>query len=383
METVARKQKIGKRSVLFVGNYDYITFTCVILLVLIGVVMVFSSSYYEEAVKLLKNSQTPPNVFKYLIRQGVFASIGFCCMALAANFNYRYLKKFTLGIYGAAIFLLVLVLLIGKTAGGSTRWINLGFFQIQPSEIAKLAVILHISYLLATYRKTLKTIWGYAFIGAILLAPVLLIGVENGSTALIVAIIGAALIFIMSPHTVMILIGGGAVFAAGVAFLFFAAGFRMARFAAWLDPFSDPVNTGYQIIQSLYAISSGGLFGLGLGRSRQKLGFIPEAQNDMIFSIICEELGFFGAALILLLFGIFIWRGIKIALNASDLFGSLIASGIVVVIAVQVIINVAVATNSIPNTGIPLPFISYGGTALIVFMTMCGILLNISRYSKE
>jgi cell division protein FtsW len=382
METV-KKPKTGKQNILLVGNYDYIVFTCIVLLALIGVVMVFSSSYYEEAVKLLKNSQTPPNVFKYLIRQGIFAAIGFCCMALAANFNYRYLKNFTLTLYGVSIFLLVLVLFIGKTAGGSTRWINLGFFQIQPSEIAKLAVILHISYLLSNYRNMLKTIWGYAFIGAILIAPVLLIGVENGSTALIVAIIGAALIFITSPHTLIILLGGGVVFAAGIAFLFFAAGFRMARFAAWLDPFSDPVNTGYQIIQSLYAISSGGLFGLGLGRSRQKLGFIPEAQNDMIFSIICEELGFFGAALILLLFGIFIWRGIKIALNSSDLFGSLIASGIVVVIAVQVKINVAVATNSVPNTGIPLPFISYGGTALIVFMTMSGILLNISRYSKE
>ena len=164
---------------------------------------------------------------------------------------------------------------------------------------------------------------------------------------------------------------------------FFSKGFRGARFAAWLDPFSNPSETGYQIIQSLYAVASGGIFGLGLGQSRQKLGFLPEAHNDIIFSIVCEELGFFGAAMILILFAILIWRGIKIAINATDLFGTLVASGIVIMIASQVIINVAVVTNSIPNTGVPLPFISYGGTSVAIMMMLIGILLNISRYSRD
>ena len=162
-----------------------------------------------------------------------------------------------------------------------------------------------------------------------------------------------------------------------------AKDFRGGRFSAWLDPFSDPSATGYQIVQSLYAVASGGIFGLGLGQSRQKLGFLPEAHNDIIFSIICEELGFFGAMIVLILFAILIWRGIKIAVNATDLFGTLVASGIVIMIASQVIINVAVVTNSIPNTGVPLPFISYGGTSVAIMMMLIGILLNISRYSRD
>ena len=212
---------------------------------------------------------------------------------------------------------------------------------------------------------------------------VILIALANLSTAIIVSLIGFGIIFIASPYTAVFFISG-LIGASGLVFYMSRAkDFRGGRFSAWLDPFSDPSATGYQIVQSLYAVASGVIFGLGLGQSRQKLGFLPEAHNDIIFSIICEELGFFGAMIVLILFAILIWRGIKIAVNATDLFGTLVASGIVIMIASQVIINVAVVTNSIPNTGVPLPFISYGGTSVAIMMMLIGILLNISRYSRD
>jgi len=200
------------------------------------------------------------------------------------------------------------------------------------------------------------------------------------------AVIGFGIIFIASPHTLRFIIAGIGGVSSVVAYLVYAAAntgsFRGGRLMAWLDPFADPTGKGYQTVQSLYAIASGGWFGLGLGQSRQKT-FIPEAHNDIIFSIVCEELGLAGAAIVILLFSILIWRGFKVAMNAPDTFGSLTAAGIVVTIAAQVIINIAVVTNTIPNTGVSLPFISSGGTALVVMMGMVGILLNISRYSRD
>ncbi len=210
------------------------------------------------------------------------------------------------------------------------------------------------------------------------------------SAAIITVIIGFGMIFIASKHILRFVLGG-AVGAGGLtAYLWYISqnpvdaegGFRGERFLAWLDPFKYYEGKGFQIVQSLYAIASGGLFGLGIGQSRQTT-FLPEAHNDMVFAIICEELGLVGAAVILLLFGIFIWRGIRVAVNAPDIFGSLTAAGIVLTIATQVIINVGVVTNTIPNTGITMPFVSYGGTSLLVCMTLSGILLNISRHTRE
>ncbi len=192
-----------------------------------------------------------------------------------------------------------------------------------------------------------------------------------------------SVIFVASPRIIYFVVAAFVGASGIVAMLLGGKSFRMGRIEAWKDPFSDPMNKGYQTIQSLYAIASGGLFGLGLGQSRQKLGYIPEGHNDIIFAIICEELGLFGAVLLITLFIILIWRGVKIAMNATDLFGCLIVSGIIVMIAIQVILNIAVVTNTIPNTGVPLPFISYGGTSLLFMMTSVGIVLNISRYSKE
>ncbi|MBR5816205.1 MAG: FtsW/RodA/SpoVE family cell cycle protein, partial [Anaerotignum sp.] len=233
------------------------------------------------------------------------------------------------------------------------------------------------------HRKELANIKGFAKACVVLLVPVALIALSNFSSALLVGLMGAAILFVASPRVWYF---GAAIAAAvplcGIAVLLPQFRYRLTRITTWLDPWSDPTGAGFQTIQSLYAVASGGLFGLGLGQSRQKT-FIPEAYNDIIFAIICEELGLVGAALVIMLFAVLIWKGIKIAMNAKDQFGMLVATGITSVIAFQSIINIGVVTNTIPNTGQPLPFVSYGGTSLLFLMGMVGILLNISRYPKE
>lgn len=381
MSTRNLKPTKAKNDKIYVGNFDYTILFTVILLVMFGIIMIFSASSYVASTR----SEYGYDMFLFLKKQMFAVILGFFVMFFMANFNYRNLQKFSLPLYLLANGLLIFVFLFGVVKKGAKRWINLPLVgSFQPSELAKVAIILFISYIIANNKNILKTMSGHIFCGFFLGITVVLIAVANLSTAIIVTLIGCGIIFIASPYTAVFvtlgLCGSGAL----VSYIaFFSKGFRGARFAAWLDPFSDPINTGYQIIQSLYAVASGGMFGLGLGQSRQKLGFIPEAHNDIIFSIICEELGFFGATIILLLFAILIWRGIKVAINATDLFGTLVATGIVVMIASQVIINIAVVTNSIPNTGVPLPFISYGGTSVAIVMMLMGILLNISKYSKE
>ncbi|MDR2939561.1 MAG: putative lipid II flippase FtsW [Clostridiales bacterium] len=385
MDAAYNKPGIKKKSkIIIVGDIDYMAFLCVLILVLFGVVMVFSSSYYNEAKQLINNPDSDTSIFSYLQSQGLFAIIGFCIMVFMMNFNYRYLKRYVILLYVSSIIFLVLVLIIGVERNHARRWLNFGF-SFQPSEYAKLALIITLAFFLDKYKDLLKSIRGYIFLGVVTIIPVALISLQpNLSTCIIILMIGFGMMFIGSPYTKIFIFGGVASVSAFIGYMFFiATGFRSQRFAAWLDPQSDALGKGYQPLQSLYAIASGGLFGLGLGQSRQKLGFIPEAQNDIIFSIICEELGFFGALIVLLLFAVLIWRGIRIALNAPDYFGCFIATGIILVIAVQVIINVAVVTNTIPNTGVPLPFISAGGTSIVIFMMLIGILLNISRYSKE
>ncbi len=375
------KNKNSREDTVYVGNFDYTTLFTVILLVLFGIVMIFSASSYVASTR----SEYNYDMFMFLKKQTFAVLLGLVAMFFMANFNYRKLQKIALPLYLISNGLLIFVFLFGVVKKGAKRWINLPLVgSFQPSELAKVAIILFVSYIIANNRNILKSMAGHIFCAFWVGITVILIALGNLSTAIIVTLIGCGIIFIASPFTAVFvtlgLVGAGSL----VAYIgLFSKGFRGARFSAWLDPFSDPTNTGYQIIQSLYAVASGGMFGLGLGQSRQKLGFIPEAHNDIIFSIICEELGFFGAAIVLLLFAILIWRGVKIAINATDLFGSLVASGIVIMIASQVIINVAVVTNSIPNTGVPLPFISYGGTSVAIIMMLIGILLNISRYAKK
>jgi cell division protein FtsW len=343
--------------------------------------MIFSASSYVAGTRSEYNYDT----FLFLKKQSFAVLLGTLLMYFMSNFNYRQLKKFSFLFYIIANSLLVFVLLFGVVKKGAKRWINLPLFgSFQPSELAKVAIILFISFLISKNKDILKNFLGHIICAIFVFITVILIALGNLSTAIIVTLIGSGIIFIASPFTTIFIIIGFTGICSLVSYIaFFAKNFRGARFAAWLNPFSDPTGTGYQIIQSLYAVASGGIFGLGLGRSRQKLGFIPEAHNDIIFSIICEELGFFGALIVLLLFSILIWRGIHVALNSTDLFGTLVASGITIMIASQAIINISVVTNSIPNTGVPLPFISYGGTSVAIVMMLVGILLNISRYSKK
>ena len=365
-----------------VGDYDFTIFITVILLILVGIVMVFSSSYYVAST----SAKYHYDMYYLVRRQAMAAALGVGAMIVMANFDYKRLKKFAFPLYVVSIGLLIYTSLFGISVGGARRWIELPLLgRFQPSELAKVGIILFISNFIAERPKLLKslirTVVPALFVGIV--CVIIAIGTRNASSAIIIAVIGFGIIFIASPHTaIFVILGSGA---AGLMALMLSVStsFRGNRWDAWLDPFSDPRGIGFQPIQSLYAIASGGMFGLGLGQSRQKLGFIPEAHNDIIFSIIAEELGLVGSVLVLFLFAVLVWRAVKVAINAPDLFGSLVAAGIALMIGSQVVINVAVVTNTIPNTGVPLPFISYGGTSLSILIFCMGILLSISRYSKQ
>ncbi len=253
--------------------------------------------------------------------------------------------------------------------------------QFQPSEFTKLALVLYLSHYIIDHRQELANLKGFLKALMVLALPVGLIAISNFSSALLIMLMGLTMLFIGSPRIwYFVVAAAGMIPAAILAIVVFP--YRLSRIKVWLDPWSDPTNKGFQTIQGLYAVASGGIFGLGLGQSRQKT-FVPESHNDIIFAIICEELGIIGAALVIILFAVLIWRGVKVAMNAKDTYGTLMATGIVSVIAFQAIINIGVVTNTIPNTGQPLPFISYGGTSLLFLTILIGLLLNISRYQKE
>ena len=373
-------QKVGrKKKGIKANTVDYTVLFVVFMLVLFGVLMIFSASYYHT----MTSKKFGFDMFYFLKRQAIWAVLGSITMLVAMRVAYRFIRRFSFLAYVFANACLILVQFVGTRINGQKRWLgitdSLGF---QPSEVAKIAVILFLSYYICSKKDSLKDIRGFAKCLGILLVPVALIAISNFSTALIVFLIGATIIFIASPKIWYFIAGAGVVIPLGaIAVLLPSVRYRLSRIQIWLDPFSDPTDKGYQTIQSLYAVASGGLFGLGLGQSRQKT-FIPEAYNDIIFAIISEELGMVGAALVIGLFAVLIWRGIKIALNAQDMYGCLVATGITATIAFQSIINIAVVTNTMPNTGQPLPFISYGGTSLIFTMGMMGILLNISKFQK-
>jgi len=363
-------------------NMDYTLLITMVLLVLIGIVMVYSASYYVAST----SARFGYDMFSLVRSQIMAALVGFAALVVMANFNYhKYLRKLTFPAYIGALALLILTILIGESAGGAQRWLNLFGFRFQPSEVAKIAIIMTMAHIIAYNKKMADNFKGITILAILIgiMAAIIGFGTNNMSSAIIIAIIGFGTIFVASKMTWPFIAAGGAA-AAGLAYILATGvGFRAGRFAAWLDPFADPTDTGFQIVQSLFAIGSGGMFGLGLGQSRQKLGFIPEAHNDIIFSVIAEELGFMGATLVLFLFGVYLWRSIKIALNAKDMYGCLLAVGAALMVGSQAIINIAVVTNSIPNTGVPLPFISHGGTSLLVMMTATGMLLNISRYQNR
>lgn len=375
-----QKKPVKRKKQLKPNSYDFTVLFVVLILVLFGVMMIFSASYYHT----MTSKKFEFDMFHFLKRQAGWAIVGTGAMIFMMNFRYTYraLKNVAFLAYAGSNFLLVLVIIVGEARKGQARWLDIGPISFQPSEFAKLGLILFLSLYISTHKDCLKDFKGFVRCMCIIIIPVFLITITNLSTAIVVMAVGCTIVFVSSPKIWYFVVCAVPVsVAAVVAVSIPAFRYRLTRITTWLDPFSDPKGSGYQIIQSLYAVASGGLFGLGLGQSRQKT-FIPEAYNDIIFAIISEELGMVGATLVILLFVILIWRGIKIALNAQDMFGSLVAIGITSIIAYQSIINIAVVTNSMPNTGQPLPFISYGGTSLIFTMAMMGILLNISKFQN-
>ncbi|PAB58828.1 stage V sporulation protein E [Anaeromicrobium sediminis] len=356
---------------------DFTLLLLVLILVVIGVIMVFSSSHYYALTKLNDS-------YYFLKRELLWATIGMIGMIFTMNFDYFKYRKLAPYAFGLSIVLLLLVLTpLGKEFNGARRWIGVGSFTIMPGEISKICAILFVASSLSSVgdkiKKFLSGVCPYILIIGIYMGLILL--QPNMSTAVTIGAVIACMMFIAGMRWFhVIVMGMGGFFA--LAAMVVAAPYRMKRLTGFLDPFKDPMGTGYQVIQSLYALGSGGLFGVGLGRSMQKYLYIPEPQNDFIFAIIGEELGFVGCMVIIILYVLLIWRGVRIAVNAPDTFGCLLASGITSMVAVQTIINIAVATSSMPVTGMALPFISWGGNSLAIFMASIGILLNVSRYSN-
>ena len=369
---------------------DFVLLIIIILLLSLGIIMVLSASA-PSALSETGNSYT------YVTKQAIFAVLGFGVMF--SRFDHRIFKRLYWPIYWISVGILLLVLIPGlkSSANGATRWINIGgLIQFQPSELTKVGMIIFYAGYLSDHKNELRDFKkGFIKPLAFLVPPIaialfiqnhLSVGLVMGSITVVMMIMAGCKMshFILSGLSVGGL-GGGAL-ALYLATKGQSAGsesFRIDRILNFMDPWQDPTGTGWQAIQSLYAIGSGGLFGVGLGDSKQKYLYIPEPQNDFIFSILAEELGFVGCTVVIILFALFIWRGILIAMKAPDMFGSLVATGITTLVLVQVVINIGVVTNTIPNTGMPLPFFSAGGTALIILMGMCGILLNISRTSSK
>ena len=371
-----KKRGEGKSKEKTITYFDYNLLFLIIFLVCFGLVMLYSSSSYLCANSALYGYDAA----YYLKKQLRNVIIGVAVMAFLTWADYRWWKKFAVLAYIGSLGLCVAVFFIGTDSHGSTRWIDLGPISFQPSEIAKIGVILFLAMVLEKVAKQLKL--GVNLIKVLcMVAPVIIaVAISNLSTAIILAGITVCMLFVASPKYSHFL----AVGLAGVCFVIvfiLTAGYRIGRIEAWLDP-EAAGDLGYQTLQGLYAIGSGGFWGKGLGESLQKLGNVPESQNDMIFTIICEELGLFGAVCVILLFMLLIWRMMIIANNAQDLFGALIVVGVMSHIAIQVILNIAVVTNSIPNTGVILPFISYGGTSFVFLLAEMGLVLSVSKGIK-
>ena len=378
---VKEKKKIRKKGKSIV-YFDYSLLAVLICLVCFGLVMLYSTSSYSAMMK-----QNGDSLF-YFKRQLLFCIAGFVGMWIVSKIDYHWYIKKSKVFYFISIFMMFLVKTpLGKEVNGAKRWIKLPFGQqLQPAEIAKIAIILFIPALICSMGKEIKTLEGIARVlawGAFSAAVVFII-TDNLSTAIIVMGITCITIFVVHPRTrIFIVLAVGIILTGiiGARILGMAmetsGNFRLRRILVWLNPEKYASEGGYQIMQALYAIGSGGFFGKGLGNSAQKM-IIPEVQNDMILSIICEELGVFGAIMVLILFGMLLYRLLFIAQNAPDLYGSLVVTGIFAHIALQVILNVMVVINCIPTTGITLPFISYGGTSVLFLMAEMGLALGIS-----
>ena len=367
--------------------FDFALCITIFLLLSLGIIMVLSASAPSSL-------STNGNSYTYVIKQLAFAIIGIILMFIISRFDYRIYKKFYKIAYIISIAALISVIIpgIGVEVKGAKRWINLGFGNFQPSEIAKIGLIIFYAGYLTEHKNELGFFWrGCIKSFCFLIPPIaILFFIQDHLSASVVIIAITSIMMIMGgtkiKDFITIAVAGGSVGAAGMLFLATKGTkgtFRLARLTTFLDPWQDPTGDGWQVTQGLYAIGSGGLFGVGLGQSKQKYLYIPEPHNDFIFAIIAEELGFVGCLVVISLFAIFIWRGILTAMKAPDSFGSLLAVGITSLVGIQATINIAVVTSSMPATGMSLPFFSYGGTALLILLCSMGVLLNISRAGSK
>lgn len=350
--------------------FDFILFVTVLILLAMGIIMVLSASSPSALAE-------SGNSYAYVSRQAIFAIIGIGLMLFISKIDYHEYSKFAKIAYIGSIIMLAMVPLLGSSAKGATRWLEIGPIRFQPSEIAKIALIIFYASWLTQNKDNLKDLFkGFIkpFLYLLPIAIILVIFQDHLSVTIIIILV-VAIMMLMAGTRLRYFVTLGSIGTVGGAAALFAlakftekGAFRIARITTFLNPWSDARGDGWQIIQSLYAIGSGGLFGVGLGESKQKFLYIPEPHNDFIFSVLAEELGFVGCAVVIILFAIFIWRGLLIAMKSQDMFGSLVAVGITSLIGLQAIMNIAVVTSSMPNTGIPLPFFSYGGTSLVILL---------------
>lgn len=364
----------GKR-----GKIDGIFLALTLVVLIIGLVTLFSAShayaYYNKG-----------DSYFYIQRQSLWAFIGVAAMLFASQVNHKFIENFTIVIVGVSLILLVVALFF-RDSHGFARWLRFGSgFQFQPSEVAKFAIIVLFSHMAAVYDKDMKTFkYGFLPFAACLGVFCLLVLAERHlSGTVIMGLLGVMMMWYGGTNIkwfgAMLALVGLAVLVILIVPSFM--NYATARVESWMDPYLDAKGEGYQTIQSLIAIGSGGLFGTGIGNSRQKYLYIPEPQNDFIFAVWCEETGFIGACAVLLLFALLIWRGFMIAKTCDDEFGKLLAAGCITHVGMQVLLNIAVVTNTIPNTGISLPFFSYGGTALMMTLGEMGIILSVSKHSR-
>lgn len=362
---------------------DYTLLFIVLFLLAFGLVMLYSTSAYDA--NLTYNDST------YLFRKQIFSTLaGLVVLFIVSHLPYHIWERFAVLGYGVSVALVLLIIPFGIEANGAKRWLRVFGVSLQPAEVAKLAMILFLAYLICKMGRNIRTMKGFLVVlgAAAPISGLIYVITRNLSSAIIIMGIAVVMLFVACPDYKRFIILGliGIAGVAGIVFLIVkmseggsVGSFRGERILAWLDPEAYASGKGFQTLQALYAIGSGGILGKGLGQSMQKLGFLPEAQNDMIFSIICEELGLFGAIAVLMMFILLIWRCMIIANNAPDLFGALLVVGVMGHIAIQVILNVAVVTNTIPNTGISLPFISYGGSSVMFLLAEIGIVFSVGR----
>lgn len=377
---MAKVQKSRQKREHYYYQFDYMLLFMTVAIALFGILMIYSASSYTASTSRFGNT------YRFVSRQAVGMAGGVVCMLLMARIDYRelYLKKINLVyvFYVVCLILQTIVLIpgIGIEHNGARRWLKIGM-EFQPSEFTKIGVIMFVAYAVYWSRKRLDTFKGFLKVMMYIAPAILLIAKENLSTAIIVTVIAVGMSFVASKRKRYFVVCGLAGFGLAAAYAMIGGGFRAGRITSWLDIENSP--GGFQILQGLYAIASGGITGSGLGESMQKLGYIPEAYNDMIFAVICEELGIVGAVLVMIAFLVLLWRIVIIACNAPDIFGSMICVGVMIHIAIQVLFNIAVVTNTIPSTGVPLPLISYGGTACLIMMMEFGLVLSVSARIKR